>query len=184
MQQVVAYLPDDAAVPIKGDLNLTLLDWYTDGVPAEEAAQRIRRSAGRTCHRTATDRNIIFLLKPTGRLMAVTEAKMHSTFVPDEALTPTRPILFGPDGPSPKPRSGVASLGTPEIRYDLFRSRHEPELYCAVPEGRPGPAFVHSDRWLPVGRVDEAAATPLGFDRKAAKQRFGGWPTDGDVVRD
>lgn len=48
VQQVVAYLPDEAAVPIKGNLTLTLLDGYTDGVPAEEAAQRIRRSAGWT----------------------------------------------------------------------------------------------------------------------------------------
>ena len=36
LQQVVAYLPDEAAVPIKGNLTLTLLDGYTDGVPAEE----------------------------------------------------------------------------------------------------------------------------------------------------
>lgn len=94
---------------------------------------------------------------------------MPCTFVPDEALTPTRPILFGPDGPPPEPRGEVTSLGTPGIRYDLFRSRHEPELYCAVPEGRPGPAFVHSDRWLPVGRMAEAASVPLGFDRKVAR---------------
>jgi hypothetical protein len=94
---------------------------------------------------------------------------MHSTFVPDEALTLRRPILFGPDDLSPGPRSGMTSLGTPGARYDLFRSRHEPELYCAVPEGRPGPAFVHSDRWLPVGRLDEATPAPLGFDRKAAR---------------
>jgi hypothetical protein len=33
---------------VQGDLNLTLLDWYTDGIPAEEAAERIRRSAGWT----------------------------------------------------------------------------------------------------------------------------------------
>lgn len=45
VQQVVAYLPDEAALLIEGDLTLTLLDGYTDGVPAEEAAQRIRRSA-------------------------------------------------------------------------------------------------------------------------------------------
>jgi hypothetical protein len=45
-----------------------------------------------------------------------------------------------------------------------------------VPEGRPGPAFVHSERWLPVG-VDEAAATPRGFNRKAAgvAVRFNGF---------
>jgi hypothetical protein len=45
VQPVVAHLPDGATVPIEGDLNLTLLDWYTDGVPTEEAARQIRRSA-------------------------------------------------------------------------------------------------------------------------------------------
>jgi hypothetical protein len=98
---------------------------------------------------------------------------MHSTFVPDEALTLRRPILFGPDDLSPASQSGMTSLGTPETRYDLFRSWHEPELYCAVPEGRVGPAFVHSDRWLPVGRMDEATPAPLGFDRKAARIAVG-----------
>jgi hypothetical protein len=58
-----------------------------------------------------------------------------------------------------------------------LRRRDEPELYCTVPEDRPEPAFVHSDRWLPVGRMDEAAPAPLGFDRKAARVavRFNGF---------
>jgi hypothetical protein len=46
LQQVAAHLPDEAAKLVHGDLNLTLLDWYTEGVRAEEAAARIRRSAG------------------------------------------------------------------------------------------------------------------------------------------
>lgn len=48
LQHVAAHLPDEAAQMVQGDLNLTLLDWYTDGIPAEEAAERIRRSAGWT----------------------------------------------------------------------------------------------------------------------------------------
>jgi len=48
LQLVAAHLPDEAAQLVRGDLNLTLLDWYTDGIPAEEAAARIRRSAGWT----------------------------------------------------------------------------------------------------------------------------------------
>jgi hypothetical protein len=48
LQQVAARLPDEASGLVQGDLNLTLLDWYTDGVPAEEAAARIRRSVGWT----------------------------------------------------------------------------------------------------------------------------------------
>jgi hypothetical protein len=46
LQQVAAHLPYEAAKLVHGDLNLTLLDWYTEGVRAEEAAARIRRSAG------------------------------------------------------------------------------------------------------------------------------------------
>jgi hypothetical protein len=48
LQQVAARLPDEASGLVQGDLNLTLLDWYTDGVPAEEAAAPIRRSVGWT----------------------------------------------------------------------------------------------------------------------------------------
>jgi hypothetical protein len=48
LENVASELPAEAGELIKGSLNLTLLDWYTDGVPAEEAAQRIRRSAGWT----------------------------------------------------------------------------------------------------------------------------------------
>ena len=46
LEKVARQLPEEAGKLIEGDLNLTLLDWYTDGVPAEEAAARIRRSAG------------------------------------------------------------------------------------------------------------------------------------------
>jgi hypothetical protein len=46
LEKVARQLPEEAGELIEGDLNLTLLDWYTDGVPAEEAAARIRRSAG------------------------------------------------------------------------------------------------------------------------------------------
>ena len=48
LRQVAARLPDEAVQLVQGNLNLTLLDWYTDGIPAEEAAERIRRSAGWT----------------------------------------------------------------------------------------------------------------------------------------
>jgi hypothetical protein len=41
LQQVTARLPAEASGPVQGDLNLTLLDWYKDGVPAREAAARI-----------------------------------------------------------------------------------------------------------------------------------------------
>jgi len=46
LQEVATHLPEEATQLIRGDLNLTLLEWYTDGVSAREAAERIRRSAG------------------------------------------------------------------------------------------------------------------------------------------
>ena len=46
LQEVAAHLPEEATQLIRGDLSMTLLEWYTDGVPAREAAERIRRSAG------------------------------------------------------------------------------------------------------------------------------------------
>jgi hypothetical protein len=44
LQEVARHLPGDARRLIAGDLNLTLLDWYTDGVPPKEAARRIKRA--------------------------------------------------------------------------------------------------------------------------------------------
>ena len=44
LQEVAKYLPAEAKRLVTGDLNLTLLDWYTDGIPPREAARRIRRA--------------------------------------------------------------------------------------------------------------------------------------------
>ncbi len=65
--------------------------------------------------------------------------------------------------------SGMEFMGTFQTRYDLFRSRHEPELYCAVPGDQPAPAFIRSDQWQAAGQMDGIAAAPLGFDREAAR---------------
>jgi hypothetical protein len=95
---------------------------------------------------------------------------MHRTFVPDEALLSTRSILIDPAKRHSKSPAGRSEfLGTPRIRYDLFRSRHEPELYCAVPENRPSPAFIQLDQWQAAGQMDEATPAPLGFNREAAR---------------
>ncbi len=95
---------------------------------------------------------------------------MPSTLVPDERLTPTHPLRGDSatrHSESPTGRSGCPS--TSQMRYDLFRSRHEPELYCAVPEDRPGPAFLNSESWRVAGKLAEADPMPLGFDREAAR---------------
>jgi hypothetical protein len=95
---------------------------------------------------------------------------MHRTFVPDEATTSTCSTLFNPAKLHSDPRaSGIEFLGTFQTCYDLFRSRHEPELYCAVPRDQPAPAFIRSDQWQAAGQMDEATPAPLGFDREAAR---------------
>jgi hypothetical protein len=95
---------------------------------------------------------------------------MRRTFVPGEPLTPTRPIWLDAAHPhSEPPTSRSEFLGTSPTCYALFRSQHEPELYCAVPQDWPAPSFLQSDRWQAAGQMDEAGLTPLGFDREAAR---------------
>lgn len=94
---------------------------------------------------------------------------MHSTFVPDEALTHPRAARVNPANPHSELRSGSKALAASQTRYDLFRRRYEPEFYCAVPKGQPAPAFLQSDLWQAAGEMDEAGPTPLGFDREAAR---------------
>jgi len=94
---------------------------------------------------------------------------MHGTFVPDEVLTHTRPIRVDSANPHSESRSGWTALAASRTRYNLFRRRHEPELYCAVPKGQPAPAFLRSDRWQAAGEIDEAGPMPLGLDWEAAR---------------
>jgi hypothetical protein len=44
LQEVARHLPAHARKLVTGDLNLTVLDWFTDGVAPKEAARRIRRA--------------------------------------------------------------------------------------------------------------------------------------------
>jgi hypothetical protein len=69
---------------------------------------------------------------------------MRRTFVPGEPLTPTRPIWLDAAHPhSEPPTSRSEFLGTSPTCYALFRSQHEPELYCAVPQDWPAPSFCN-----------------------------------------
>jgi hypothetical protein len=95
---------------------------------------------------------------------------MPGTFVPDEPLTPTHPLRVDPASRHAEAvvnRSECPSIS--QFRYDLFRSRDEPELYCAVPEDRPAPAFLASEPWQVAGQMTEADPMPVGFDREAAR---------------
>lgn len=52
--------------------------------------------------------------------------------------------------------------------YNLFRSRGQHPLYCAVPEDCIVPAFLTAAVWEFSGRIDERAERPFGFDTRAA----------------
>lgn len=61
--------------------------------------------------------------------------------------------------------------------YNLFRSHGSEGMYCAVPEHRTVPPFLHAPGWEFSGKVDEPASRPLGFDARAADAgtRFNGF---------
>jgi hypothetical protein len=44
LEEVATHLPAQAKSLLLGSLNLTLRDWYTDRLPASEAAQRLKRA--------------------------------------------------------------------------------------------------------------------------------------------
>jgi len=44
LEEVARRLPPEAKTLVWGNLNLTLRDWYTNGLPAAEAARRIARA--------------------------------------------------------------------------------------------------------------------------------------------
>ncbi|PVE21167.1 hypothetical protein DC522_28145 [Microvirga sp. KLBC 81] len=51
--------------------------------------------------------------------------------------------------------------------YNLFRRKDAADLYCAVPENVPVPAFVTEDRWEYAQSLD--IGTLSGFDADAAQ---------------
>jgi hypothetical protein len=44
LEEVANHLPPQVKRLLLGNLNLTLRDWYTDRLPAPEAAQRLKRA--------------------------------------------------------------------------------------------------------------------------------------------
>ena len=64
--------------------------------------------------------------------------------------------------------AGFASASRTGFRpsYNLFRRKRRPDLFCAVPEDCPVPAFVDGQEWEFAGTVDEAT---LGLEREAAR---------------
>lgn len=52
--------------------------------------------------------------------------------------------------------------------YNLFRSKGQHALYCAVPEDCIVPTFLTAADWEFSGRLDEGGGRPFGFDMRAA----------------
>lgn len=61
--------------------------------------------------------------------------------------------------------------------YNLFRSRCETGLYCAVPEDRIVPRFLTGNLWEFSGKADQKILAPVGFNSAAAATgvRFNGF---------
>lgn len=64
-----------------------------------------------------------------------------------------------------------------DCTYNLFRNRCLPDIICAVPEERPVPGFIGSERWAFEQPLHPQEARPRGFDSKAARAgvRFNGF---------
>lgn len=58
------------------------------------------------------------------------------------------------------------------MKYNLFRQATSMALGCAVPEDRAVPAFLQSERWEFLGKVDVASARLWGFNDEAAETGF------------
>ena len=52
--------------------------------------------------------------------------------------------------------------------YNLFRRIGHADLVCAVPEDRPVPAFITAALWIYGGKLENADAAPLAFNREVA----------------
>ncbi len=53
--------------------------------------------------------------------------------------------------------------------YNLFRSKCQTGVYCAVPEDCVVPGFLTGDRWEFSGKADRDEAIPVGFIGAAAE---------------
>ena len=53
--------------------------------------------------------------------------------------------------------------------HNLFHRRNEPDLFCAVPETKPIPAFITSTQWAFAGTLDGRRPPLPGFREAAAK---------------
>jgi hypothetical protein len=66
-------------------------------------------------------------------------------------------------------RGGNMKNGRMPLIYNLFRRKRETELFCAVPEDRPVPAFVKGRGWDYGGRAEDGPRAPPGFDPTVAR---------------
>jgi hypothetical protein len=61
--------------------------------------------------------------------------------------------------------------------YNLFRSKSETGVYCAVPEDRAVPGFLTGEGWEFSGKAGPQSSAPVGFNGAAAVTgvRFNGF---------
>ncbi len=57
----------------------------------------------------------------------------------------------------------------PAPDHNLFRRKDCPDLYCAVPEGRPVPFFIRDPAWEFAGRHRPQSPGLMGFREQAAR---------------
>lgn len=61
--------------------------------------------------------------------------------------------------------------------YNLFRNKHYPDIFCAVPEIRCVPNFITGKAWIFDSKIADLTQLPPGFDQGAARTavRFNGF---------
>jgi hypothetical protein len=65
----------------------------------------------------------------------------------------------------------LASFPGAKSAFNLFRRRNAPDLYCAVAQSHPVPAFIEGTEWEFAGAIRGETDGPRGF--QAAEARIG-----------
>lgn len=57
----------------------------------------------------------------------------------------------------------------PTQLYNVFASRLEPAIQCAIAQGRPVPCFIQAEAWAFTGTVRPSDPSPHGFRHRRAE---------------
>ncbi|WP_371680064.1 hypothetical protein [Microvirga sp. KLBC 81] len=83
------------------------------------------------------------------------------------------PPNAGPE--TPLVAAVVESSARVSPAYNLFRSRLESDLFCAIPEDRPVPIFIEAPNWTYAGRADALAQGVFDLEAARTAVRFNGF---------